>query len=199
MKTEGVPEVIPIAQSLMNKMNFKKQINLKGFTLIEVLIVLAIIVALAILVIAGYQEGRPRLAVDRASAGLASDLEIAKQRSISNVYYQENGDNFFGENHGVLIDKNENKYYLTAYNKEGEKIIRENVEIERVVDIFELSPDDGGSLEIWFDKEETYFNGTKAGQEDVAEIVFLGKTDESIRKKVVIDYSGVIEIIQEYE
>ncbi len=167
--------------------------NFTGFTLIEMIVVLGIMVALAILVIAGYQEGRPRLAVERTTEGFVNDLYRVRQRSLSSMIY-EDGEDFIQGGHGMKISVNNNEY--TLYAGENEEKLIEIIEVETLVNIESVSPDSEGYLNIFFSNDKkVYFNGAEATGE--ANIVFSVTSDETITRRVNINSSGTTRIIYE--
>ena len=165
----------------------------EGFTLIEMLVVLGIIVVLSILVISGYQEGRPRLAVERTTEGFVNDLYRIRQRSLSSMIY-EDGENFIQGGHGVRVSVSNNEYEL--YAGDGVEKLIEEIKVETLVNIESVTPDSGGYLNIFFsDDGKVYFNGAEATGE--ASVVFSTTNDEAITRKVNINSSGSTRIIYE--
>ncbi len=175
----------------------------KGFTLVEVLVVLAIIVALAVLVIAGYQEGRPRLAVERAAEGLRGDINRARERDFSNLFYEDEGGDIIGGGHGIFIE--ENSYSFFTYNNEEERVDIETIDLENIIYVSNIDLPEGvsslagGGVKVFFKKGEVYFNKDKAGDNTQLEVTFSAKADEDIKRIVSIDSSGKVEVIYEYD
>ncbi len=165
----------------------------EGFTIIEMLVVLAIMVVLAILVISGYQEGRPRLAVERATESFINDLHRARQRSLSSMLYEDGAD-FIGGGHGIKINQSNN--YYTFYAGQGEEKEIEQIQVEGLVVVHSVAPASSGVLTIFYaDDGKVYFNNILASGN--AEVVFAAKDDDSITMKIQIDSNGSAKIIYE--
>ncbi len=165
----------------------KKKIQ-GGFTLIEILVVLVIIIALAMLVISGYSEGRPRLALERTVESFASDLYRVKQKALSGMIY-EDGDDFFEGGYGIKINKN-NDFYTLYVGESNQKEI-ETIKIESLAKVKSVNPENGNELNIFFsDRGDVIFNGSGGS----ATVVFSTKDDDSITRKVEINSSGVVKI-----
>lgn len=166
----------------------KKKKTQAGFTLVEILVVLVIIIVLAVLVISGYSEGRPRLAVERTAESFASDLYRAKQRALSGMIY-EDGDDFFEGGHGIKI--NENDDFYTFYAGESNQKEIEVITLENLAKIKSVNPENGNELNIFFsDDGDVTFNGSGG----IATVVFTAKDDDSITREVEINSSGVVKI-----
>ncbi len=170
---------------------YKNKKTEKGFTIIELMVVLVIIVALAILIISGYQEGRPRLAVERGAEELVGIVNMAKSRSFHGILYDDEGE-IVGGGHGIHI--REDGYDFFYFNKDSEKSSIMEIEFDDFLFI-EAEPLDGNTLTIYFEESDVYFNGEKAGAEDEARIVFIAKSDEDITREVVINHIGITEIV----
>ncbi len=159
-----------------------------GFTIVEILVVLVIIIVLAMLVISGYSEGRPRLAVERTAESFANDLYRAKQRALSGMAY-ENGADFFEGGHGIKINKN-NDFYTFYAGESNQKEI-EIIKLENLAKVKSVSPENGSELDIFFsDSGEVTFNGSGGS----AIVIFSTKDDDSITREVEINSSGVVKI-----
>ncbi len=163
----------------------------EGFTLIELMVVLVITMVLVILVIAGYSEGRPRLAVERTAEGFISDLYRARSKAQSNIFYEKEGepDTLIGEAYGIYIKEGEDSYFLFADKDDPQYI--EEVQIETFVKILKVEPEDGGGgAKISYDKEGNFsFQNESSGS-----ITFAAKDDETIRRRVDINSAGIAQI-----
>jgi Tfp pilus assembly protein PilE len=164
-----------------------------GFTMIEMLVVLVIIIALAIFVISGYSEGRPRLAVERTAESFIMDLYRVRARGFSATMYDDDGDLIEG-NYGIKINKNNDKYTIFIENG-GVDVIVEEVNLEGLVKILEIEK--GALVEevkITFSSDKkVYFNGALAS--GVVKISFSSETNDEIKRTISINSSGVAEIV----
>jgi prepilin-type N-terminal cleavage/methylation domain-containing protein len=167
-----------------------------GFTIIELMVVFAIIVILAIYTVAAYSEAFPRLSLDRTVEGFISDVSNVKKKSSGSVAYLEGGEVkrfdygiFFEkekEEYIIFIDKNDNKEYNTG---EEEKII----EAEKGVKICELSEHESNKLSLLFSEDGTvYFNGTEVTSDIL--ITFCSVKKPEILTEVSINSNGVPEV-----
>lgn len=171
--------------------------NSLGFTLVEILVVLLIVVALTILILSGYSEGRPRLAVERTTEAFVADLYRARQRGFSGVGYKIDEKVVGVDGHGIEIDLSAEQgdgYYNMYVKGSSDKEIIERIEIENSVVISNLSigPYNREKINIFFEKE----GGVKVNgnPENDVKIVFSSKNDSSIRRSVIIDNKGVAKI-----
>ena len=171
----------------------------KGFSLIELMVVLVIMVALTMLVLAGYSETGPRLAAERAVESFIGDIYKARSRNIG-AHSQIDNEEILTFNHGVYLesgdesyiifaDKNENKEYST-----GEDV--ETVDVERGASILEIevggTPETSVSVVFSEKGEEVFFNG----QANSSASISFGYG--SIQRTVEINSSGIVSVIQDF-
>jgi type II secretory pathway pseudopilin PulG len=173
-------------------MLFKNK-NVSGFTLIEILVVLVIIIALAVFVIGGHSEGRPRLALERTAEAFVMDLYRAREKGFSSMIYDD-GTNLIEDGFGIMIIEGDTKYYLYAGKNEQEII--EEISIETIIKVDSVSPSDAGELRIFFsnDTKEVLFNEQSI---DSGKVVFITDDGMNITREVNIKKLGVVEIIYE--
>ncbi len=177
------------------KTTFKK--NILGFTLVEILVVLLIVVALTILILSGYSEGRPRLAVERTTEAFIADLYRVRQRGFSGVGYEVGGDVAGNDGHGIELDLTVDQgdsYYSTYVKGDGDKEIIERIEIEDgvLINSFYVGNISSQKITLFFEKGGGFkVNGNPAND---IKIVFSAKKDNSIRRSVIIDNKGVAKI-----
>jgi type II secretory pathway pseudopilin PulG len=173
-------------------MFFKNKNNL-GFTLIEILVVLVIMIALAMLVIGGHSEGRPRLALERTAEAFAMDLYRAREKGFSSMIYND-GTNLIEDGFGIMVVAGDTKYYLYAGKNEQEII--EEIRIETLIKIDNVSPSDGGELRIFFssDEKKVLFNEQSI---DNGKVVFVTDDGMNVTREININKSGIAEIVYE--
>ncbi len=165
-----------------------------GFTLVELMIVLTIMIILAMLVISGYSEGRPRLALERTAESFVMDFHRARERGFSSFLHLE-GENLIEGNYGIRITANQDKYSLFIKN-EGEEVVVEEIKLEGLIEILEIKKGEtvveNVSISFSSDKK-VYFDDVLASGNIF--IIFSSQTNEEIQKRVQIKSSGLIEII----
>jgi prepilin-type N-terminal cleavage/methylation domain-containing protein len=172
----------------------KKNIR-SGFTLVEILVVLVIMIALAMIVLSGYSEGRPRFALERTIESFIMDFHRTREKGfVSSLYFD--GENLIEGNYGIRVNRNQNSYFLFIKNGSEGKIDVEEIKLEGLINILEIKK--GGTIveevSISFSSEkEVYFDNNLASG-DVF-IIFSSQTNQEIQKKVQIKSSGLIEII----
>ncbi len=171
-----------------------------GFTLVEIMVVLAIVVLLSALILSGYSEGRSRLAVERTAEGFLSDLHRVRQRGFSGVGYEVNGVVVGSAGHGIDldlgVDQGDSYYILYAKNDSDEEII-EKIEIEERVSISGLFIGDNNPQEIkvFFEKGGGFkVNGNPV---ESVKIVFSARNDDSIKRSIIINNNGIAKISYE--
>lgn len=133
--------------------------NNKGFTLIELIVVTAIIVLLLGLALPSYRSANKSLALQRAIHKLAQDLRRAQEMAMSATEVEVEGEGVVPEGgYGLYLNINQpNQYILFAdfdanqeYTDENEKV--DKIELEGEVEISDFRPIDavGDDLSIVF-------------------------------------------------
>ena len=85
--------------------------GIKGFSLVEILTVLAIIAILLTIVPSMFSAFRQRTNLREAAGALAEDIKLAKQRAVAeNV------------NYSITFDINNNQYIMNPYDSNGNMI-----------------------------------------------------------------------------
>jgi len=141
----------------------------KGFTLIEITVVVAIIIILASIFIANYREGEKQFALQRSAHQLAQDLRGVQEMAMAGQEF----DNFFpAGGYGIYFEEGLNSYILFAdcdgdgkYDESGDASncdpetadpdnpypeMIERVYLEDDIMVSSLSSDVGDILEITF-------------------------------------------------
>ncbi len=171
---------------------FKKE-SFSGFTLVEIMVVLAIVVVLAVLLLSGYSEGRPRLAVERTAEAFITDLYRARQRGFSGTIYKIGGVDLGVEGHGIEVVKGQEFYNIYVKDNSGRTSIQET-RIEELVEISSIyvGTVSRNSIRIFFEaKGGIKVNGDPAQE---VKIVFAAKKDNNIRATVIVSTDGVARI-----
>ncbi len=120
-----------------------------GFTLVEILLALFLIVFFTGLTIANYKTGGRQLALQRSANQLAQDIRRAEQKAISTVECQECGGIIPQGGYGIYLCQGDNSYLLYAdtspaggngaYDDGGDDIV-ETIDFETGVYIESIAP-----------------------------------------------------------
>lgn len=84
--------------------NIKQITNNSGFTLIEIMVAIGIIIVLSSVSWVGFKNYQPSLALSAASRDLTTDLRLAQQLSITEQI-----------NHGIFFNTSTNEYQLKKF------------------------------------------------------------------------------------
>jgi prepilin-type N-terminal cleavage/methylation domain-containing protein len=166
-----------------------------GFTIVELMVVFAIIVILAIYTVAAYSEAFPRLSLERTTESFVGDVSVIKKRTVGSVAYEE-GSEVKRFNYGIFLERQEEDYIIFIdKNEDNEYQVGEE---ERVVEtekslVCELSESEGDKLSIIFsNNSDIFLNGTEATT--TVEITFCASKNNEIKRTVSITPSGVVEV-----
>ncbi|MFH1036583.1 MAG: prepilin-type N-terminal cleavage/methylation domain-containing protein [Patescibacteria group bacterium] len=134
-----------VYKSSNNLINHKFKKEAAGFTLVEILVVMSIIVTLSVIVLPSYRDGDRQFALQRSANKLAQDIRRIEEMAISSV---ETGGEVPLGGYGVYFDiSNPNQYILFAdfdgdhvYDEYGGEPIGNPVNFEANVKIDSLLP-----------------------------------------------------------
>ncbi len=107
----------------MNLQGFIKQINSKGVTLIEIIIVVSIISIISSIIIADFPKIKLQLSLSRTAHKLAQDIRVAQNLSSSGNEVFFNSQNVVPKGYGIYIDinsSNGDKKYLIYADMNGD-------------------------------------------------------------------------------
>lgn len=171
----------------------------KGFTLIELVVVISIIVILSSILFLSRTGEEKKLALQRAAYQLSQDLRETQEMAMGAGAVSCVG----GETHsfGVYFNTASSliSYYLFAdcdkdqsYIQANDQVLRK-VNLEKGVQIQSLSPSVSNVLNIVFSPPNpiTFINGREWGEEAVITFSLAGATTQ---KRVKINSAGRIEI-----
>jgi len=96
---------------LLSSKNNNNNISNKGFTLAEVLIVIAIMLFLFPMVLTNYNTGDKQFSLYRSAHDLAQDLRSAQEMAMTGVQFDES---FPAGGYGLFFEVNKNSYILFA-------------------------------------------------------------------------------------
>jgi prepilin-type N-terminal cleavage/methylation domain-containing protein len=173
-----------------------KKNNSKGFTLIETVVVMAVVSILSIVMIANYQGSQKQQSVQRAAHQLAGDIRRAQNMAMAST--EQGG--IIPDGYGIYIIKNSNSYILFAdtnnnqkRNGTGDEDI-ESIIFSSGVEVFNVLPLPSPHVDIFFEPPDptTYINGdSSAGKKTTITLILQGTT---YKKTVTVKTSGQIEI-----
>ena len=178
-----------------NKMN-------KAFTVVELLVVMAIIGILSLVIIPSYKNAKEQLALERSAVQLAQYIAKAREMAISTYECGAPCGGTIPWGYGLYIDKADPyKYYIYAdtvaargkYGA-GDPII-ETIEIESLVKVYKLViPSNGYSIDFEPPDPLVYIKNQAGEDKTSVEMVLSLKSDESKQKTIKINKVGLITI-----
>ncbi len=173
-----------------------KKNNSKGFTLIETIVVVAVISILSIVMLANHQGSQKQQSVQRAAHQLAGDIRRAQNMAMASVEHE----GAIPDGYGIHVIKNKNSYILFAdtnnnqkRNGAGDEDI-ESIIFSSDVEISNIKPAPSAQADIFFEPPDptTYINGdSSAGEYTTITLIFPGT---SYCKEITVKTSGQIEI-----
>jgi prepilin-type N-terminal cleavage/methylation domain-containing protein len=191
----------------------------RGFTLVEVLVTLFIIVLISGIIFANYRQGGQQFALQRSASKLAQDIRRAQQMAMSaektnlggqvpsgqefvpvggyGIYFDEGSPGSYI----IYADCNENHQYTTGNVCVSDSYPEhvETIELEKEVKINDIQKEGGGSpdkIYITFIPPDptTYIVPPSGVGAAWCEITLALKTDLSKTKIIKINKAGLIEI-----
>jgi len=181
----------------------------KGFTLVEMLVVLAVMAVLSAVVIANFPQVRLQFALSRSAYEFAQTIRKAQNLAISSVEYKDNnGVTRQISGYGVFVDTGSflgNKKYIIYADTypgnqqyDGLDYIVETVDLaanEQGVVVKEVhhTPGKGASINFTPPNPVTTLTQLNAGESSV-EVVFALESNLNQTKTVFINQSGLVEV-----
>lgn len=173
-----------------------KMLKWKGFTLVEILVVTAIVIFLSAIVLANYQANSQQLALSRSAYKLSQDIRRAGELAMSAKEFQgavpRGGYGIhlklsWGNFYKLYADTNDNEKYDGA---DGEI---ETVYLEKGVVLQDIFP---SSLSINFKPPSpTIKIKTESGGDSANTVITLSlKADSTKTKKVKVNIAGLTEV-----
>jgi len=165
----------------------------KGFTIIEMLVVMFIIVIITTLILTNYRSGQKMYALKQASQQVVSDLRRAQNMSMSGK--KNTAETIY--DYGVHFEGDASYYILFAdkqansqrYNSGSDAQV-ERINLRNQIKIKAVSPSSSG-LDIVFEppNPKTYINKNASGP---ATIILQSGSDSSLTKTITITAVGLI-------
>jgi len=189
----------------------KKCQNMRGFTIIELLVVLCIILIIPMIVISNVPIIKLQFALSNATYEFAQDLRMAQNMALSPLEYKDS----FGilqtiDGYGIAInfdDLGSATYYMYADKKPGNQVYDPLDYIVKTVDLvnrpgiiikeIRTNEFNGSSRQasINFSHSNTHLSVNKsANSQRMIEVVFAIDSDQTRTKIVSINSAGLIEV-----
>jgi type II secretory pathway pseudopilin PulG len=178
----------------------------KGFTLLEITIVVSIIILMGTIFVINFRGGEKQFALQRSAHKLAQDLRRAQETAMSSQIFE---DSFPKGGYGIYLEKGSNSYILFAdcdgnqtYSEAGfaqscaeagtndpfrEKI--EEISFEKGIYISEFSPEEN-SVAITFFPPDPKITINPSNSSILINLTFDGK----IKRAVSINSVGLIDV-----
>ncbi len=173
----------------------------KGFTLIEILVSVGIIILLTALIFPSYKSGEAQFVLDRSANKLAQDLRRAQEMAMSMKEENCNGvkANGYGIHFNISWKDAEGNYYYKLFANCNNNHHRDNndkdleeIKLERGIEINNLFPADNFSILFVPPDPCVWINSQSSGIE--AQIVLARKDNPSEKRTIKINNSGLIEV-----
>ncbi|MFA5431656.1 MAG: type II secretion system protein [Candidatus Paceibacterota bacterium] len=172
----------------------------KGFTLVELAVIVSIIGFMTVLVFSNYGKNNEIFALERASQKLTQDLRRAQEMAMSG-----SGSIGVTKGFGLYFNEGANETYLFYEDKDVNMVweaatdaLIETITIEKGVKICEVkkigpnAAEDVISISFAPPDPLTYIGGNVSGH--VGAIALCTKTDTTIKKYIKVNNVGMVEI-----
>lgn len=178
-----------------------------GFTLVEMLVAIAIMIIIPGIIVANFPQIRLQFAVSRAAHKFAQDLRQAQDMSISSIEYKDS----FGvvqpvDGYGIHLDTSVSSTQYSIYadkypgnqQYDGQDYTIQTVDLSALepgVYIKQLTNAFGSSVSVNFSppNPDTAITQLNAGANSV-DVVFASQSDPNQTKTVTVNTSGLIEV-----
>ncbi len=180
----------------------------RGFTIIEMLVVIAIVAILPTVVIANFPRIRQQFALSRAAYAFAQDVRSTEGRSLSSNLYKDAEGNYQSvAGYGVYLDMSQygnKKYIIYADASPGNQQYDDLDYIVSTIDlgvnepgimVKELDNVVGNNASINFNPPDPTTTITQLDQGETGiDVVFAVESDPLQTKTVSVNSSGLVEV-----
>ncbi len=191
----------------MSRFLCKSEKQFQGFTLVELLVVIAVIGILTALVVPSLRSGEQQLALENSAHKLAQNVRVAMSLSLQAQPFTGGSCTNF-EGYGIHFDRDSPYCYLIYANCGGNEnyqgptcggvgggadLARTIVELEPGVRIRSITPQQSNELSIFFlpPNPEVFLNRV---QNEDAIIILELENDPSQTKTVTVNRKGIIDV-----
>ncbi len=173
----------------------KKTKNINAFTLVELMVVIALISLFSILTMANYRSGDSQLKLQRSSYKLAQDIGRAEEMAISAKSFQ----GIIPGGYGIYFNLIQPNQYILFADKDGGKDydVGEAVEtfnFENTVSLQALVPSAGNSLAIIFSPPDPTISFSPDSAVVSVTIKATGLTMPGSQKTIQVNKVGLISV-----
>ena len=186
----------------------KSNVRQGGFTLVELLVVIAVVTVLPMIAISNFPAIKLQFALSRVSHKFAQDLRKTQDKSLSSIEYTDSfGTAQLVDGYGIYLDMTTlgNKKYIIYADKQPSNsqydaldYVFETIDFgasERGVVIKEINNVFGSQVSINFNPPYSDTTITQLVQDaDSVEVVFALESDANNTKTVSINKSGLVEV-----
>lgn len=177
-----------------------------GFTLVELMVSVAVIAALSLLLIYYFSQIEIRFALSRTAREFADDMRLAQRMALSFSDYQGlSGATLPAAGFGIQVDLRDNKkYVLYADKMPGNQVYDEEDYVLKSVDLSQKAPGiiiqsinniADAEASVNFQGRKPYVNIYQFSEEvNGAEIVFAIESLPDITRKAAVNKVGLIEV-----
>jgi len=173
---------------------FTKPNKGRGFTLIELMVVISIITILSVMVFINQRSSQSQYLITQAVQKLTSDLRRTQNMAMSGTQI---AGNYYG--YGIYAERNNNFYIIFGDRNDNKKFdgeptdtIIENIKLPSNVTISSVSPSD--KVHVFFrppDPLTSISDGTSDMTE--ASIVLVISSGQSLSRTVKVTHAGLVE------
>lgn len=182
----------------MRRFNSSLQKN-KGFTIIEIVVVVTIIIIILAITLVSYRQGNQRLTLKRANHKLAQDIRRAQEMAMSTKEFQ--GSIPLG-GYGLTFNSSNTTYTISTFQSNNQSsstveqiTLEKGVKIDKLYSISGQNQTEVSSLYFNFIPPEPV-TCVLACVADGAKIVLSLQQATSVTRSVRINKTGLIEIIE---
>jgi len=167
----------------------------KGFTLIELIVVMAIIVILTTLVLANYRDGQKRYALSQSAQQLASDLRRIQNMAMNGVGISAASGR---RGYGIYINLANNDSYIIYADQNGNNTWQPSDELIEAINLANNVKITGVSTpnekaDIYFESPDpTTYISNLGGSNNI--IITLGMDSLANTETVTVTLAGVIQV-----
>jgi len=165
----------------------------KSFTLVEIIVVIALVVLFTSLILPFYRKGEERFVLERSAYKLAQDIRDAQEMAMS--VREIEGQNVYG--FGVHFKESWRNFYVLFadlngnHHRDGNDQDIKTYYLERGVEISNLAPSSDFSVLFAPPDPEVWINNSLTQN---ATVTISVVSSPSLKKNILVNCSGLIEV-----